>query len=75
MEKQQHRPQFNGGWTDVIGTVNKNNQSNNIRKSGEKLIQNSDSVGQRDRPHKGQPQDVVGANIGVYSPDIQPKPR
>ena len=44
-------------------------------KERRKLIKISDPVGQGDRPHKDQSQDVVGANIGVYSPDIQPKPR
>ena len=48
-------------------------RQNNFRKNGKKQIQNSNPIRQGDRPHKDQSQDVVGANIGVYS-DIQPKP-
>ena len=32
-------------------------------------------VRQRNRPHKNQSQNVVGANIGIYSSDVQPQPR
>ena len=36
----------------------------------EKQIQNPDPIGQRNRPIKNQPQNVVGADIGISRPDI-----
>ena len=36
-------------------------------------IQNPDFIGKRNGSHKDQPKNVVGTDIGIYTPDIQPK--
>ena len=36
---------------------------------GTKQIQNPDFIGQRNGPHKDQPKNVVGTDIGIYTPD------
>ena len=56
------------------GGPNISGQSNNFRKSGTKQVQHPDFIGQRNSSHKNQPPNVVGANIRVYTSDIQPKP-
>ena len=69
------RSKLNGRWTEYIGAVNQyQQQSNNIRMDGKKQIQNTDFIGQRNGLHKDQPKNVVGTDIGVNTPDIQPKP-
>ena len=63
-----------GSNTSEQQTRTNNNQTTTEWTERTKQIQNTNSIAQKNGPHEDQSKDVMGADIGVYTFDIQPKP-